>query len=149
MGGDTTRRQLRELGYYGAYTGVVSGTKSFRTTSTANFTVVPVSELATERVPSATRRTVPGYFGSGNLYSLYIKTTVNRHRATIVGLYFGERFNPKVGATTIRTGSRRIEIKRNSRASTVGLMSLTDNMREFNDTGVLLGQWQLKASLSK
>lgn len=149
MGNGSTRRQLRELGYNGSYSGVISGNKSFRTTGTGTFTVVPVSQFATERVPSSTRRTVTGYFGTGNSYLLYNKTSVNRHRAIISGLYYGESFNPQVGATTIRTGSKRLVIKRNWRTSTVGLMSLRDNMREYNATGDLLGQWQLRADLSK
>lgn len=149
MGDGPTRRQLREFGYVGNYSGVLSGNTSYRTTGTAAFTVVPVSEFITEKIPQPNRLTVEGYFGTGNSYSLYVTTRVNKQRATIRGLYFGERFNPRVGATTIRTGSRRLEIRRNPRTSRIGLMSLTDNMTEFNQSGAILGQWDLQSQLNQ
>ncbi|MBU6180170.1 MAG: hypothetical protein KGR69_10925 [Verrucomicrobia bacterium] len=149
MGDVSVRRQLREFGYNGNYSGVLSGDISFRTTGTGNFTVVPVSEFTTEKIPQPTRMTVEGYFGSGNSYSLYVQTSVNKQRAIIRGLYFGERFNPRVGATTIRTGSRRLEIRRNARTSMVGLMTLTDRLTEFNSAGAILAQWDLESELNK
>lgn len=139
----STTRDLRKYGFNGRFTGVVTGNKSFRTGGSGSFTVVPVSQLISESVPQPTRRTVRGYFGSDTSYSLYVRISVNRYRAVIRGMYFGEKLNPTLGTTTIRTGSRTLTVTKNRR------MALVDSMKEYNSTGDLLGQWNLKGTLYK
>jgi hypothetical protein len=74
---------------------------------------------------------------------------VNRRRAVIRGLYYGESFNPALGANTIRTGSKVLQVDRSVRRGTISRMALTDNMREYNTSGDLLAQWRKRGSLEK
>lgn len=149
MADGATRRELREFGFAGAYTGVIRGNIFSRTNASASFTVVPVSKLSTERLPQGTRQRIESPFGSGTTYPLYVKTIVNRRRAVIRGLYYGESFNPALAATTIRTGSKILQVDRNGRTGFLSPMILKDSMTEYNSSGVILGKWKYKGSLEK
>lgn len=148
--GASGRRALREYGYTGSYTGIVRGIESFRTLSTSPFTTLPVSRLGTEKMPQPERQRIASPFGAGNTYLLYVKINANKRRATLRGLYYGEAFNPALGLTTVRTGSKKLDVRRNSHSGAVTSMSLDDRMSEFAAaTGALHAQWALKGALDK
>jgi hypothetical protein len=54
-----------------------------------------------------------------------------------------------LGANTIRTGSKVLQVDRSVRRGTISRMALTDNMREYNTSGDLLAQWRKRGSLEK
>jgi hypothetical protein len=149
MADGATTRDLREFGFVGTYTGIVRGNLFSRTVASAAFTTVPVSELVKETLPQKDRQKIESPFGSGTEYLLLVKTVVNRRRAVIRGLYYGESFNPALGANTIRTGSKVLQVDRSVRRGTISRMALTDNMREYNTSGDLLAQWRKRGSLEK
>lgn len=148
--GTSSRRALREYGYTGSFTGIVRGSESFRTLSTSPFTTMQVSRLDTEKMPQPERQRIASPFGAGNTYLLYVKINANKRRATLRGLYYGEAFNPALGLTTVRTGSKKLNVRRNSRSGTVTSMSLDDRMSEFAaSTGALHAKWALTGTLDK
>jgi hypothetical protein len=149
MAGESPNRELRELGYAGAYTGVIRGNISSRTSPGSAFTSVPVSELVTEALPQANRQKIESPFGSGTSYLLFVKTVVNRRRAVIRGLYYGQSFNPALGAVTVRSGTKVLQVERNARRGSNSPMTLSDNMREYNTSGDLLAQWRRRGTLEK
>ncbi len=149
MADGATSRYLREYGFAGSYTGIVRGHLFSRTSASASFTTVPVSKLVKEQMPQPDRQSIESPFGSGAEYLVFVKTSVNRRRAVIRALYYGETFNPALGATTVRTGAKVLTVNRNARRGEISRMSLTDNMKEYNTTGDLLAEWKLKGSLEK
>jgi|GEM_PF-1753729 hypothetical protein len=149
MADGASTKELRRFGFSGSYTGIVRGTLLSRTLPSAAFTPVPVSELVTETLPQVRQQKIASPFGIGSEYLLYVKTVVNRRRAVIRGLYYGESLNPALGATTVKTGTKVLQVKRSVSRGTSSRMTLADNMNEFNSAGVLLAQWKKKGTLEK
>jgi len=148
MADSSTNRDLRRYGFAGSYSGVMRCNEFFRTNAAVSFTVSPVSRLATEALPQKESQKVKSPFGEGTDYLLHVRTVVSRRQVVVRGLYYGESYNPALGVTTTRSGSKVITLeKRGGRG--LSPMQVTDNMTETNAAGAILAKWRLKAILER